>query len=408
MLLNYSREWLASSRHEVKMDKSSCIVDHANCSFGNETIIVFINLTTVSDVTIILHATFVSIIIVLGLIGNSVVLILVCKDKRLRHKSIIASLNIVSVDTLLTIFYHGVILTNTLTRRWSDCEEDDTAEAQCKLLGILTTFLINVRWVTIGLLTLDRFLTVRFPFRYARYNCQFLIFASILSWLIPSGFSGLLAVPIVGYSLRANIPTCLPTCINVDHPFFCTLLNTGVIIIMFIIGCLLPTFMYTWMIFKARKLQVKYTIGKLVTSISANVSYTETVYNREKRAMVTILLIFLTILLTSIPSFLLLLLRQINICIFFQIPTEVHFIVTDTFIVSTLLDPIVLMRNQDFRTVLSELFRVNSLNRCHHVSDGKPPVQVPQLTDTINNSETNCTSLGETTNGGSLSSESYL
>lgn len=362
-----------TGRGNSKMDQdedSLDILDYYNCS-GEP---LFINLTKTNDVTITLHAAIVGLFIGLGLIGNIAVLILVLKDKRLRHRSIIASLNIVIVDIFLTIFYHGVILTNTLSREWSYIGYTDDVEAMCRLYGTVTTFLIDVRWCTIGLLTLDRFLTVRYPFRYEKYSVIFLLLSILMSWLIPLTASGLLAVPLVGYTFRANIPTCLPSCLLADNSF-CKLLNTGIIIIMFIIGCLLPLLLYLWMYWKARKLRVKYTLGQIAVTATAGIAVSNSSFNlnekvnKDKRAMITILLIFLTIFFTSSPQFLFFLLRQISICTFFKIPIEVHFIVTDIFLLSTTLDPIVIMRNQDFRIVLYELIHGSVLCRVHHVSD---------------------------------------
>ncbi|XP_019864482.1 PREDICTED: green-sensitive opsin P521-like [Amphimedon queenslandica] len=357
------------------MDLDSSFLDYANCSDQNDTTPLFINLTVVSNVVIAFHATFISLVIVTGLLANSTVLVLVAKDKRLRHRSIVVGLNIVFVDILLTIFYHGVILTNCLSKGWSYNEQPEP-DLICRAYGVLTTVLLNIRWFGIAVLTTDRFLTVKFPFRYEKYSRRFLIVASLLTWTIPPGLASLLSLSLVSYSFRANIPTCLPSCINATYRMACALINTGIVMIMFIIGCIIPSGMYIWMYRKARKMRTKYTLGELALNVTTSVAVknirkaqnTRSQYDRQ--AMVTVFLIFLSILFTSSPSFLFLIVRQISICIFFKIPVVIHFIVTDIFIVSTALDPLVLMKNHDFRTVIYELFHKKCWCR-HHVTDGR-------------------------------------
>ena len=356
------------------MDLDSSFLDYANCSDQNETAPLFINLTTVSNVVIAFHATFTSLVIVTGLLANSLVLVLVAKDKRLRHRSILVGLNIVFVDILLTIFYHGVILTNCLSKGWS-YNEQPGPDLICKTYGVLTTVLINIRWFAIGVLTTDRFLTVKFPFRYEKYSRRFLIVASLLTWTLPPGLASLLSLSLVSYSFRANIPTCLPSCINAKYRTACTLINTGVLTTMFIVGCIIPTGMYMWMYHKARKMRTRYTLGQLTlnvtTSVAVNMRPAQNIRSQyDRQAMVTVFLIFLTILFTSLPSYLFILLRQISVCIFFKIPVVIHFIITDIFIASTALDPVVLMKNRDFRNVIYELFHKKCLCR-HHVTDGR-------------------------------------
>lgn len=357
------------------MDLDSSFLDYANCSDQNETVPLFINLTDVSNVAIAFHATFISLIMVTGLLANSIVFVLVAKDKRLRQRSILVGLNIVFVDILLTIFYHGVILTNCLSKEWSYNEQPEP-DLICKAYGVLSTVLINIRWFAVGLLTTDRFLTVKFPFRYEKYSRQFLIVGSLLTWTIPPGLASLLSLSLVSYSFRANIPTCLPSCINAKYRIACALINFCVLTSMFIVGCIMPSGMYIWMYHKARKMRTKYTLGELVLNVTTSVAVKNirevrnTSSQYDRRAMVTVFLIFLTILFTSLPSYLFILVRQISICIFFKIPVVIHFIITDIFIASTALDPIVLMKNHDFRTVIYELFHKKCWCR-HHVTDGR-------------------------------------
>lgn len=376
-----------------KMELDSSFLDYANCSEQNETFMAFINLTVVSGVTLAFHATFISLVIITGLLANAIVLVLVAKDRRLRHRSIIVGLNIVAVDTLLTIFYHGVVLTNSLSRTWSYSEYQGS-ELICKAYGVMTTILVNIRWFAIGVLTLDRFLTVRFPFRYEKYSRNILLALTVLTWTLPPGLASLLSLSLVKTSFRANIPTCIPSCINAEYQLACRSINTGVILVIFIFGCIMPTGMYFWMYYKGRKMRTKYTLGQLALNVTTSVAVPKDIQAVQKandrQALATVFLIFLTIFLTSLPSYTLVLLRQISICTFFTIPIAVHFTIADIFIASTALDPLVLMKNRDFRMVIYELWQKKCLCK-HHVSDGRTSSQTEagiQLSATNINNDT--------------------
>ena len=331
---------------------NSSLVDYANCSSDNETDLLWLNLSTTSEAVVILHASFISLVIIASALGNSLVLLLVLKDRRLRHRSILASLNVTVVDFLLAVFYHGVILSNTLLRRWSYGRDNVDV---CNTYGLLSTYIIYVRWIALAFMATDRFLSVKFPFKYRTYSYVFLLLGTFAVWLIPSVLVGIVA-PLQSPSFRSNIPTCIPTCNNVDHPIPCRLLVITTFTTVLVLGGVLPSALYTWMYFKAKKLKTTYSLGKAGSpSTIDNITSQMNSFFRERRAMLTVFLIFLTVLLTSLPSYLLLLIRQINLCIFFKIPIVVHFIITDIFLLSTALDPVILMRTSDFRNALKEL-----------------------------------------------------
>jgi hypothetical protein len=341
-------------------DVNASIDDYAYCLVDNETVRLTLNLSTLPIVAIVLHAASVSLIIGAGAIANAIVLLLVIKDKRLRYTtSVISSLSIVLVDLLLIIFYHVMILANTLKRGWSYSSYEEYSMPSCRAYGLISIFLIYVRWTAIALMTIDRFFTVVFPFRYKKFNKIFLTIGTILVWLVPAVLAGILGIPIVSATFRANLPTCLPSCINVEFITTCKLLNGGVFTINFLIGSALPLVLYIWMYLISKKLISSYKLGNsaeqprrvTVGSLTSQVN----TFMREKKALVTVFLIFITVTFTSIPTYAILLVRQIDICLFFKIPIEVHLICVNIFLISAALDPIILMRTSDFRNALKDL-----------------------------------------------------
>ena len=340
------------------------ILDYTVCTVnGNETTLSFYNLSVVSSTVIYIHATLLTCIIILGVCGNTLILLLVVCDKRLRYRSTFVALNIVFVDFLLTIFYHGVALIGLFQREWPYGSDDVEI---CRFYSFMSPYFIYVRWIALSLISVDRFLTVRFPFHYEKHKTLFLIILTVLVWCIPTLFGA--ALLIVGKpTFRANVPTCIVSCVNESR--LCRPLNILLFSITFIIGGFIPSVLYTWMYRKGRRLNPRIKMGTFAVHLVAGaigkpdiVRSSVNEVNREQKTLTTLILLYLTVLLTSLPQYLFVLLRGIRVCVFFKIPIIVQFVVSDIFFLSTALDPIVLMRNQDFRRAFHDVVFVRFRN----------------------------------------------
>ena len=118
---------------------------------------------------------------------------------------------------------------------------------------------------------------------------------------------------------------------------------------------------------KARKLRPSATkLGKMSVQIAAGTVIQVPLGpldrdKRERRALVTFALIFITFFVTSAPLFFFQILRSLFTDAWCKIPISVHFIVIQVFLCSTLLDPILVMRDRDFRKCLKLFF---SCHKC--------------------------------------------
>ena len=342
--------------HQFAMTSNDSILDYGWCKDDNETIMKYYNLSEEHPVVIAVHSFILSAIILVGVCSNAFVLFLVAKDKRLRYRSVIASLSVVVVDFLLTIFFHGVALTSTLLKKWAYGDDDFSI---CHMYSIMTSYFINVRWIALGLIATDRFLTVRFPFHYQRHSQKFLIILTLLVWGCPIIIAGFLSSPFLKPTFQANIPTCLLSCVN-QHKG-CILLRVFIFTAVLIVGGVVPSVLYTWMYRQGRKLRVKHTLGKFTLQITTSTIIQDKLppfneVRKEQQTLLTLIIVYLTVLLTSLPQYLVLVLKGISICAFFNIPIYIHFIISNIFFLSTALDPIVIMRNQDFKIAIKEIF----------------------------------------------------
>ena len=130
-------------------------------------------------------------------------------------------------------------------------------------------------------------------------------------------------------------------------------------------GAVLPSVYYTWMYYRGRRLKAVTHLGRLAVHLSTGAVIEQPIavpdnQTQERRALLTLFLLYISVLITSLPIYIIILTRRANRCAFFSIPIYVQFAFSGVFLLSTFLDPLVLMRNQDFRQAMKKLFRCKS------------------------------------------------
>ena len=212
-----------------------------------------------------------------------------------------------------------------------------------------------------AVLCIDRFCTVRFPFKYEKYSKCVLIWLTLVAWILPF----ILSIPsVVGtfgnVGFRRNIPTCAVDCQNGGCAAYFRVLTTTSVVI----GGVLPIVLYAWMYYRARRLRpAAMTLGQLSIQLASGAIVSQPIAqleqssrDREFRAMLTFALIFVTVLATAIPAYIFLILRTANEELWCRIPLAVHFVGIEIFLLATALDPILILRDRDFRRCLNDLF----------------------------------------------------
>jgi len=301
------------------------------------------------------HTIVVSIIIFASLVGSGIVLLLVSKYKELRCRTVIASLSVVAVDLFFDLTYHFPALISTVARRWL------FTDVGCMAIGFMGHEFLITRWMIMAVLCIDRFCTVRFPFKYEKYSKCVLIWLTLVAWILPF----ILSIPsVVGnfgnVGFRRNIPTCAVDCQNGGCAVYFRVLTTTSVVI----GGVLPILLYAWMYYRARRLRpTAMTLGQLSIQLASGAIVSQPIAqleqssrDREFRAILTFALIFVTVLATAIPAYIFLILRTANEELWCRIPLVVHFVGIEIFLLATALDPILILRDRDFRRCLNDLF----------------------------------------------------
>ena len=307
------------------------------------------------------HGFFLALLGIVSVLANGLVLLLVAKFKRLRTNSNILALLLVTSDLSLTFSYILPTFTTAVMKKWV------FGEGGCIAFGFLAAYVLLVRWMIISVFCIDRFCTVKFPFKYHKRRRKLIQLAlSIAAWFLPAVAS---VVPIhvfASFSLRPNIPTCLPNCIESEHSRLCKAYYAIISIITFFMGSILPTLIYIWLYRKGRtaRTSIRNSVGHITVQIAGTIvkkPYVDykAVDDRDKKATATFMLVFLTILVTATPSFLSQAIRAISLDFHCSWPIYLHFTIHQLLLSAFILNPILIMKDPDFRHCLKLLFCKN-------------------------------------------------
>lgn len=328
---------------------SPCVTENLTCY----------DLAEISTTILAVHATFLVILTVLSLLANGLVLLLVAKYKRLRNnRSVLLTLVIVAADLLLTFTYSLPSLVTTIFRRWV------FGTRGCMAFGFVASDILFTRWLIISIFCIDRFCNVKFPFRYRKHGKWILVALIPSAWITPLILSAIPLPIFAEFELRLNIPTCLPGCHdNEQFVNLCKIYYGIITAVSFIMGSIVPISIYSWLYTKGKNMRrsVRNSIGQITVQVAGGVirrPFTDyrAITDTEKRATVTFMLVFITVLVTALPTFLSQLVRAISFRLHCNLPLYIHFVIFQILLSAFVLNPIFIMRDADFRHCIVDLF----------------------------------------------------
>ena len=338
----------------------------------------------------IVHGTVGTLLFLCSIIGSCTVLLLVSCNRKLRRSSIVISLGLVAADLVLAAAWLFQVLAYASGGKWTF---EDRGYV-CTAFGVVLVWLLYVRWSEVAVVTADRFLVVIFPFfTYQRCSKPLIVTMTILAWVVPAG---LVLPSVAGFGrllFRPQISACTVDCEG-DEP--CTTFYTVLFGVFLLIGGVLPALLYTTMYCIGLRKRWRYKnrrLGTVGTSspqepvssssssgnaaeventdspthdtaqtvprehVSRKLSRTFRLFKpQDRRALVTIFIIFLSMLITHIPIYLFSAIRSVG-NIYESTPLIVHFISVYIFILGPILDSVIIMRNKDFRDVFTNAVR---------------------------------------------------
>lgn len=310
------------------------------------------SLQDVPEPVLVLHTIAASFILVGSVIGNCLVLVLVAKYKRLRRRSFIVGFSVIVADLAFDLTYHLPSVVSVAATRWPFSDLVCTVTAGTSLYCFIT------RWYTMAVLAIDRFCNVKFPFSYERHSKLIISVLITVAWLLPL-FVASPNLVVADIVFRQNIGSCRFDCEEAGKA--CNGYTALVWTSAFTIGAGVPTLLYVWLYRKARRLRASSTVvlGQVSVQVASGAIVSQPMgalerNTRELQAVITFAIVFITFVLTGLPAYSILIARLVNVERWCNIPIYVHFVANLIFMSSTMLDPLVIMRERDFRWCLKD------------------------------------------------------
>ena len=334
----------------------------------------------------------------IGIILNSMVIVLVAKFKSLHQTTFYLALQVVIVDLCITLLQFPTTTANVIADRWV------FGAAGCPSIGFFLFTFRNMRNFLMFVFVTDRLLTVFIPYWYFKQNHrQYIVVPlSILAWIFALIYG---IIPIIldchDYGRIAWGCTINKGC---TYPKVCEAYKITSVVLSNVVGGFIPLVMYVVLYCKARQLRKKlptyrtrqYTIqaalshfktdlrsltnsttpseaaGKrkqsVVSENSASDSSSDSTFvvqrrrKNEQKVTVTFLILFIALVGVSFPSTFFFIIGQSAFAAFGIRPPAEFIIVTiifrTLFNFLVIIDPIAIMRNRDVRIALRESYMI--------------------------------------------------
>lgn len=311
----------------------------------------------------IFHGLLLALILLCNLALNSTVLVLVCKHKKLRQKSVLVTLGLVLADMIAGVIWVFQAEASIIAGEWPFHHN------VCSVFAYLYLTILYVRWCEVLAFTNDRLCQILFPFWYDRWSNWLVTGSTVLAWMVPA----VVSIPPVALDYTAFYLTLTACSVNCREDDGCAQGISGLFGFFIMIGGVIPTIMYIFVYFYGwrkkiamkRRLQMGTGEG-IPRSQSFEQNFLQR-FNTERRALTTCLLVFITNIATTVLIYVTTALRSREE-VYSTIPLEVHFLATYIFLLGTVLDPLVIMRTKDFREKALACFRRKARARSGFVS----------------------------------------
>ena len=290
----------------------------------------------------------------LGVLINLFVIVLTLRFKQLRNVTFLLGFQVCIGDMLNGAITLPTTATNAIADRF-------VFIGLCSVLGFATFFLGHARTYLMFVLVLDRFCTVFVPFWYQRHRVRVVLPLSLGAWMLAFVVA---LVPVKGllgcYSVERNSWACYPNQ-GCYHQGGC-LTYTWIVLTVTNISSVVSLVMYIFLFCKAKKLRNRVAIAHHPdVSAEEERAVTAQRLKRERRANVTFFLLYLSLIGVTLPTAILLLVGWAIVSIGgVALPSAysiLEILASSSFPVLIFVDPIVIMRNDDFREVIKKMLR---------------------------------------------------
>ena len=199
-----------------------------------------------------IQAAITLVIIVASMTVNLLIVYLVVRSKILRQRAFLLALLLVTFNLCYTVVPLPIVFVSAILRRWV------FGDVACLILGGINDAFFSANFITMFVLTLDRFFTIFMPFYYNRHGNKIAIGMSFLPWIV-----AMLSFIING-SLECfdYSPTAKVCVASGNTGTACTVSTTAFAWGITFAGIIVPIVLYTIMYVKGRQLNKQLVISE--------------------------------------------------------------------------------------------------------------------------------------------------
>ena len=287
-------------------------------------------------------------IVLISIPTNILLIVAMVKNRNMLDNSVFLAISFLVANIIVSLFLGGSTVVTGLSRGWW------FGFWGCQVSSFITTLGAFARWVTVGLLSFDRFCRVFLPFTYPRHENKVIIVLLVSSWAIAL-FAAVALSTTNAYTFVVSIPACLFTLFSPEMTQVQTILANIIVWICRVVGTFFPISLYTAMYCKARRLKKK----DPTPDTNSNTPQTLEARIRANKASLTY---FFTTL-AFIGANALIVLKDVTEWIFLSYNTPLGTVISCLFIFSLLIesyvigDVIIILTNKQQRGAFKKLLK---------------------------------------------------
>jgi predicted nucleic acid-binding Zn ribbon protein len=312
--------------------------------------------TNVANVLRYMQVAYYLMCLPFGFFLNLFVTVLIAHTKKLQNATFILALQVCASDMINAAIVFPTSAANAIADRY-------VFTGFCTTIGFALFFLRIVRIYLMLVLVLDRFCSVFMPFWYQRNKIKVIVPLSLGAWIWSFTIT---IIPVRGildcYSFSRSTWACVPIS-GCRNPNACSIyISSSIALSNFcnVIGLVL----YSILFYKAKKIQNKIAVAPQPDTESTCTEERKAAaerLKRERRANITFLLLFLALVGVGLPPFIFFVIGRPLVSSLNIVPhpayTVIQVIGRAFYPLITIMDPIVIMRNQDFRAAMRNFLK---------------------------------------------------
>ena len=237
--------------HEASTDMNASVIPATGIGLANSCMAPIRLPDTIPPAVDYVQATTVLITMILAIIMNGFVIFLVARHKVLHQMAFYLALQIIVAHLIFSVTVLPFIFVTAILREWR------LGLVMCQLLGSIHDTIITSRYLLTFVLTMDRVISVFYPFFYLRHGGKVSICNSVIAWILSlarsvTSLEGVMSctkyLPI--FKMCSGAPFCSENC-RIHILIFSAILAA--------FGVIIPFLLYIVLFFKAKIIRYRFT-----------------------------------------------------------------------------------------------------------------------------------------------------